>query len=141
MTATTPIRWEQDATGVVTLVLDDPDQSANTMNAAFTDALEATVARLKALDGLRGVIVTSAKKTFFAGGDLRLISAARPEDASGCSTTRCGSSARCAPWRRWAGPLSPRSTVPRSAAASNSRWPATTGSRWTPPAARSACPR
>ncbi|WP_405016727.1 3-hydroxyacyl-CoA dehydrogenase NAD-binding domain-containing protein [Kitasatospora sp. NBC_00070] len=81
MTATTPIRWEQDATGVVTLVLDDPDQSANTMNAAFTDALEATVARLKALDGLRGVVVTSAKKTFFAGGDLRLISAARPEDA------------------------------------------------------------
>ncbi|MER5864905.1 3-hydroxyacyl-CoA dehydrogenase NAD-binding domain-containing protein [Kitasatospora sp. NPDC002040] len=81
MTATTPIRWEQDATGVVTLVLDDPDQSANTMNAAFTDALEATVARLKALDDLRGVIVTSAKKTFFAGGDLRLISAARPGDA------------------------------------------------------------
>ncbi|KQV21775.1 MULTISPECIES: 3-hydroxyacyl-CoA dehydrogenase NAD-binding domain-containing protein [unclassified Kitasatospora] len=81
MTVTTPIRWEQDATGVVTLVLDDPDQSANTMNAAFTDALEATVARLKALDGLRGVIITSAKKTFFAGGDLRLISAARPEDA------------------------------------------------------------
>lgn len=81
MTATTPIRWEQDATGVVTLVLDDPDQSANTMNAAFTDALEATVARLASTDGLRGVIITSAKKTFFAGGDLRLISAAQPEDA------------------------------------------------------------
>ncbi|BFV60077.1 3-hydroxyacyl-CoA dehydrogenase NAD-binding domain-containing protein [Kitasatospora sp. CMC57] len=81
MTSATPIRWEQDSTGVVTLVLDDPDQSANTMNAAFTDALEATVARLKALAGLRGVIITSAKKTFFAGGDLRLISAARPEDA------------------------------------------------------------
>ncbi|MEV4612722.1 3-hydroxyacyl-CoA dehydrogenase NAD-binding domain-containing protein [Kitasatospora sp. NPDC049258] len=81
MSNTTAIRWEQDQDGVVTLVLDDPAQSANTMNAAFTDALEATVERLKATEGLRGVIVTSAKKTFFAGGDLRLISAARPEDA------------------------------------------------------------
>ncbi|GAA4843243.1 3-hydroxyacyl-CoA dehydrogenase NAD-binding domain-containing protein [Kitasatospora terrestris] len=75
------IRWEQDQDGVVTLVLDDPAQSANTMNAAFTDALEATVERLKATENLRGVIITSAKKTFFAGGDLKLISAARPEDA------------------------------------------------------------
>ncbi|MER8184767.1 3-hydroxyacyl-CoA dehydrogenase NAD-binding domain-containing protein [Kitasatospora sp. NPDC094015] len=81
MSNTTAIRWEQDQDGVVTLVLDDPAQSANTMNAAFTDALEATVERLKATEGLRGVIVTSAKKTFFAGGDLRLISAARPEHA------------------------------------------------------------
>ncbi|WP_354639307.1 3-hydroxyacyl-CoA dehydrogenase NAD-binding domain-containing protein [Kitasatospora camelliae] len=81
MTEATAIRWEQDQDGVVTLVLDDPAQSANTMNAAFTDALEATVERLKATEGLRGVIVTSAKKTFFAGGDLRLLSAAQPEDA------------------------------------------------------------
>ncbi|MEU9130874.1 3-hydroxyacyl-CoA dehydrogenase NAD-binding domain-containing protein [Kitasatospora sp. NPDC048540] len=81
MSNTTAIRWEQDQDGVVTLVLDDPAQSANTMNAAFTDALEATVERLAATEDLRGVIITSAKKTFFAGGDLRLISAARPEDA------------------------------------------------------------
>ncbi|MFD0257915.1 3-hydroxyacyl-CoA dehydrogenase NAD-binding domain-containing protein [Kitasatospora indigofera] len=81
MSNTTAIRWEQDQDGVVTLVLDDPAQSANTMNAGFTDALEATVERLKATEGLRGVIITSAKKTFFAGGDLRLISAATPESA------------------------------------------------------------
>ncbi|MFI5530659.1 3-hydroxyacyl-CoA dehydrogenase NAD-binding domain-containing protein [Kitasatospora sp. NPDC051853] len=81
MTSVTPIRWEQDQVGVVTLVLDDPDQSANTMNAAFTAAFEETVQRLKDFDGLRGVIITSAKKTFFAGGDLRLISAAQPADA------------------------------------------------------------
>ncbi|WP_033213162.1 3-hydroxyacyl-CoA dehydrogenase NAD-binding domain-containing protein [Kitasatospora phosalacinea] len=76
-----PIRWEQDQDGVVTLVLDDPAQSANTMNAAFTDALEATVERLAATPELAGVIVTSAKKTFFAGGDLKMLSAAGPEDA------------------------------------------------------------
>ncbi|MFE3875318.1 3-hydroxyacyl-CoA dehydrogenase NAD-binding domain-containing protein [Kitasatospora sp. NPDC059146] len=82
MSDTTTIRWEQDRDGVVTLVLDDPTQSVNTMNEAFTADFEATVERLAGLgDALRGVVVTSGKKTFFAGGDLRMLSAARPEDA------------------------------------------------------------
>lgn len=77
------IRWEQDASGVVTLVLDDPRQSANTMNAAFRAALAATAERVEAeADGIRGIVVTSAKKTFFAGGDLRDLLAVRPEDAA-----------------------------------------------------------
>ncbi|MFB7499253.1 3-hydroxyacyl-CoA dehydrogenase NAD-binding domain-containing protein [Streptomyces sp. NPDC056161] len=72
MTTSTTIRWEQDDTGVVTLVLDDPDQSANTMNQAFRESLAAITDRLEAeRDSIRGVILTSAKKTFFAGGDLR----------------------------------------------------------------------
>ncbi|MFJ6983265.1 MULTISPECIES: 3-hydroxyacyl-CoA dehydrogenase NAD-binding domain-containing protein [unclassified Streptomyces] len=72
MTQSTTIRWEQDRTGLVTLVLDDPDQSANTMNAAFRASLAAVTDRLEAeKDTVRGVIITSAKKTFFAGGDLR----------------------------------------------------------------------
>ncbi|MFB6890070.1 3-hydroxyacyl-CoA dehydrogenase NAD-binding domain-containing protein [Kitasatospora sp. NPDC056327] len=83
--ATTTIRWEQDRDGVVTLVLDDPAQSVNTMNEAFTADLEAAVARLAELGAageLRGVVVTSAKRTFFAGGDLRMLSAAGPADAA-----------------------------------------------------------
>ncbi|MCX4684797.1 3-hydroxyacyl-CoA dehydrogenase NAD-binding domain-containing protein [Kitasatospora purpeofusca] len=82
---TTTIRWEQAEDGVVTLVLDDPTQSVNTMNEAFTADFETVVARLAGLGasgGLRGVVITSAKKTFFAGGDLRMLSAARPEDAA-----------------------------------------------------------
>ncbi|MFJ6294069.1 3-hydroxyacyl-CoA dehydrogenase NAD-binding domain-containing protein [Streptomyces griseoviridis] len=76
------IRWEEDDDHVVTLVLDDPDQSANTMNAAFIDSLDAVVDRLATRrDTLRGVIVTSAKKTFFAGGDLRDLIAVTPETA------------------------------------------------------------
>ncbi|WP_340374599.1 3-hydroxyacyl-CoA dehydrogenase NAD-binding domain-containing protein [Streptomyces sp. SS7] len=72
MTESTTIRWEQDRTGLVTLVLDDPNQSANTMNAAFRASLAAVTDRLEAeKDTVRGVILTSAKKTFFAGGDLR----------------------------------------------------------------------
>ncbi|MFF7194752.1 3-hydroxyacyl-CoA dehydrogenase NAD-binding domain-containing protein [Streptomyces sp. NPDC008079] len=83
MSESTTIRWEQDTDGIVTLVLDDPAQSANTMNAAFADSLDATLDRLEAeLDGVRGIIVTSAKKTFFAGGDLRDLIRATPENAA-----------------------------------------------------------
>ncbi|WP_340556574.1 3-hydroxyacyl-CoA dehydrogenase NAD-binding domain-containing protein [Streptomyces sp. GSL17-111] len=76
------IRWDRDADDIVTLTLDDPDQSANTMNAAFTASLTDVADRLEAeRDTVRGVIVTSAKKTFFAGGDLRLLIRATPENA------------------------------------------------------------
>ncbi|MFI9628460.1 3-hydroxyacyl-CoA dehydrogenase NAD-binding domain-containing protein [Streptomyces sp. NPDC052042] len=82
MTESTTIRWEQDETGVVTLVLDDPHQSANTMNRAFTDSIAAVADRAEAeRDSIRGIIYTSAKKTFFAGGDLKDMIKAGPEDA------------------------------------------------------------
>ncbi|SHN17212.1 3-hydroxyacyl-CoA dehydrogenase NAD-binding domain-containing protein [Streptomyces yunnanensis] len=82
MSESTTIRWEQDETGVVTLVLDDPDQSANTMNNAFKTSLTAVADRLEAeKDGIRGIIFTSAKKTFFAGGDLRDLIAVTPVQA------------------------------------------------------------
>ncbi|MCX5402092.1 3-hydroxyacyl-CoA dehydrogenase NAD-binding domain-containing protein [Streptomyces sp. NBC_00102] len=76
------IRWEESDDHVVTLVLDDPDQAVNTMNAAFIDSLDAVAARLwTARDTVRGVIVTSAKKSFFAGGDLRDLVSVTPETA------------------------------------------------------------
>ncbi|WP_338894857.1 3-hydroxyacyl-CoA dehydrogenase NAD-binding domain-containing protein [Streptomyces sp. TG1A-60] len=82
MTDSTTIRWEQDRTGLVTLVLDDPNQSANTMNQAFRDSLAVTTDRLEAeRDTIRGVIITSAKKTFFAGGDLRDLIRVTPDTA------------------------------------------------------------
>ncbi|MEH0531144.1 MULTISPECIES: 3-hydroxyacyl-CoA dehydrogenase NAD-binding domain-containing protein [Streptomyces] len=82
MTQSTTIRWEEDRTGLVTLVIDDPNQSANTMNQAFRDSLAVTTDRLEAeKDSIRGVIITSAKKTFFAGGDLRDLIKVTPETA------------------------------------------------------------
>ncbi|MFG2332966.1 3-hydroxyacyl-CoA dehydrogenase NAD-binding domain-containing protein [Streptomyces sp. NPDC048604] len=82
MTESTTIRWEQDETGIVTLVLDDPDQSANTMNQAFKDSIAAIADRAEAeQDSIRGIIYTSAKKTFFAGGDLKDMIKAGPDDA------------------------------------------------------------
>ncbi|WP_405683052.1 3-hydroxyacyl-CoA dehydrogenase NAD-binding domain-containing protein [Streptomyces sp. NBC_00057] len=82
MTESTTIRWEQDETGVVTLVLDDPNQSANTMNQAFKDSIAAIADRAEAEKGsIRGIIYTSAKKTFFAGGDLKDMIKVGPENA------------------------------------------------------------
>jgi 3-hydroxyacyl-CoA dehydrogenase/enoyl-CoA hydratase/3-hydroxybutyryl-CoA epimerase len=73
-TATT-IRWERDVDGIITLTLDDPAQRANTMNDAFRASLSEVVNRLEAeKDSINGVIITSAKDTFFAGGDLTLLS-------------------------------------------------------------------
>ena len=69
-----------DDDGVVILTLDDPNQSANTMNAAYAASIAATVDRLEAeRDEITGVIITSAKKTFFAGGDLNDLRAATRE--------------------------------------------------------------
>ncbi len=82
MSESTTIRWDKDADGVVTLTLDDPNQSANTMNAAYGESIRATADRLEAeKDSVTGVVFTSAKKTFFAGGDLNDLKRARPEDA------------------------------------------------------------
>ncbi|KLJ00059.1 3-hydroxyacyl-CoA dehydrogenase NAD-binding domain-containing protein [Streptomyces albidoflavus] len=81
-TTASTIRWEQDDTGVVTLVLDDPAQSANTMNAAFIRSIGEVADRAEAeKDTIRGIIVTSAKKTFFAGGDLKDMIQATPDQA------------------------------------------------------------
>src|SRR4030081_255114 len=80
---TSTIRWEKDADGIVLLTLDDPNQSANTMNRAYAESMAATIDRLEAeRDAITGVVITSAKKTFFAGGDLRLLIQARPENAA-----------------------------------------------------------
>ncbi|NUV72783.1 3-hydroxyacyl-CoA dehydrogenase NAD-binding domain-containing protein [Streptomyces fungicidicus] len=81
-TTASTIRWEQDDTGVVTLVLDDPARSANTMNAAFIRSIGEIADRAEAeKDTIRGIIVTSAKKTFFAGGDLKDMIQATPDQA------------------------------------------------------------
>jgi 3-hydroxyacyl-CoA dehydrogenase/enoyl-CoA hydratase/3-hydroxybutyryl-CoA epimerase len=75
------IHWEQDGDGIVVLTLDDPNQSANTMNEAYLASMAATLDRLEAeKDSITGVVITSAKKTFFAGGDLHdLIKATRAD--------------------------------------------------------------
>jgi 3-hydroxyacyl-CoA dehydrogenase/enoyl-CoA hydratase/3-hydroxybutyryl-CoA epimerase len=75
------IAWDKDADGIVTLTMDDPTGSANVMNEHYTESMHNAVERLAAeKDSITGVVITSAKKTFFAGGDLTTMVKARPED-------------------------------------------------------------
>ncbi|TVP72994.1 MAG: 3-hydroxyacyl-CoA dehydrogenase, partial [Nitriliruptor sp.] len=75
------IRYDRDADGIVTLTMDDPTQRANTMRARFGEDLGEVVRRLEAEEDLAGVILTSGKPTFFAGGDLKELIEATPDDA------------------------------------------------------------
>lgn len=84
MTDLNAIRWEKSTDGVVTLTLDDPGRRANTMNDALRASLAAAVERLTAeKDAITGVIVTSVKDSFLAGGDLRQLIRVTDSDAPG----------------------------------------------------------
>src|SRR4051794_20495762 len=77
------VRFDQAGEGIVVLTLDDPTSSANTMNELYLASMGAALDRLEAQrDRVTGVVVTSAKKTFFAGGDLKRMAQAGPEDAA-----------------------------------------------------------
>jgi len=76
------IQWDKDADGIVTLTLDDPTGSANVMNEHYQESMHKAVERLVAeKDSITGVVITSGKKTFFAGGDLKGMITLGPENA------------------------------------------------------------
>lgn len=76
------IQYLKNDDGIIILTLDSQNQSANTMNADFRVALENIVSKLKSETSITGIIFRSAKKTFFAGGDLDELIQARLEDAT-----------------------------------------------------------
>ncbi|PZQ84350.1 MAG: 3-hydroxyacyl-CoA dehydrogenase [Acinetobacter johnsonii] len=76
------IQYLKNDDGIIILTLDSPNQSANTMNADFRVALENIVSKLKSETSITGIIFRSAKKTFFAGGDLDELIQARLGDAT-----------------------------------------------------------
>lgn len=76
------IDWK-NSEGVITLTMDDPAASANTMNETYIAAMASTVERLQAeKDSLKAVVITSAKSTFFAGGNLQMLAQIQPENAA-----------------------------------------------------------
>ena len=76
------IQYQKNEDNIVILTFDSPNQSANTMNADFRTALDEVVAQLQADEDIAGIIFRSAKKTFFAGGDLDELIQATPEHAT-----------------------------------------------------------
>jgi 3-hydroxyacyl-CoA dehydrogenase/enoyl-CoA hydratase/3-hydroxybutyryl-CoA epimerase len=81
-TDTGAVRYDKGDDGIVVLTLDDPTSSANTMNDLYKESMGKALDRLYAeKDDVTGVVITSAKKTFFAGGNLKSMLQATPEDA------------------------------------------------------------
>ena len=80
---TAAVRYEVKGE-IAHIVLDDPNQSANTMNESYRNgmaaAVDAYVADVES-GAVKGAVVSSAKKTFFAGGDLKLMLKATKDDA------------------------------------------------------------
>ncbi|MFL6105556.1 MAG: 3-hydroxyacyl-CoA dehydrogenase NAD-binding domain-containing protein [Marmoricola sp.] len=82
MSEESAVKYEKDADGIVVLTLDDPTASANTMNELYGRSMEEAVARLESeKDSITGVVITSAKKTFFAGGNLSDLQKVGPDQA------------------------------------------------------------
>lgn len=57
--------------GVAVVAIDIPEQPANTITEGFRDELIKLIDRVTGDDNVKGVILTSAKKDFVAGGDLK----------------------------------------------------------------------
>jgi 3-hydroxyacyl-CoA dehydrogenase/enoyl-CoA hydratase/3-hydroxybutyryl-CoA epimerase len=80
------IRYAIESARAIVLTLDAPASAVNLMNADFrTDLHEALAAirrDLQANPELQGVIITSAKSTFFAGADLKALLGVGPLDAA-----------------------------------------------------------
>lgn len=65
--------YDKDADGIVTVTM-DMTGPVNAMNQEYQVAMGQTIERLEQEDGLTGVVFASAKKVFFAGGDLNDLS-------------------------------------------------------------------
>ena len=67
------IRIGIDADGIATLTLDNADESVNLVSLEFIEEYTAAVDQVNADPAVKGVIVTSAKKLFIAGADLKYL--------------------------------------------------------------------
>ncbi len=72
-------KYEKDADGIVVVTM-DMTGPVNAMNAEYYQAMSETVTKLEQEEGLKGVVFASAKKVFFAGGDLNDLVKVDPDD-------------------------------------------------------------
>jgi 3-hydroxyacyl-CoA dehydrogenase/enoyl-CoA hydratase/3-hydroxybutyryl-CoA epimerase len=65
------IRFEVDAGGIATLTIDVTDRPVNVLTPEFHADLAEAVERISTDAAIKGVIITSAKRDFMAGADLK----------------------------------------------------------------------
>jgi len=79
--AVSPIRFEKDSENIITVTFDAPGAPVNTMTEQWQSAFTGTVERLaREKASIKGVILASAKKTFFAGAELKDVLKFGPND-------------------------------------------------------------
>ena len=77
------LRYEIDADGIATITFDAPDAPVNTMTLAWQRDLAAAAAQALAdKERIRGVLLASAKQTFFAGAALKSVLTLEEKDAA-----------------------------------------------------------
>ena len=77
------IEYHIDDQQILHLTMNARDSSSNTMNASFRTAWEETVSKItQDKSKIKGIILLSAKKTFFAGGDLNELANVEPGQSS-----------------------------------------------------------
>ena len=78
------IRYDlDDSTGIATLTFDEPDSPVNTMRPEWQDDMAEAAALLERdQERIKGVLLASAKTTFFAGAELKGVLKLKPEDAA-----------------------------------------------------------
>jgi 3-hydroxyacyl-CoA dehydrogenase/enoyl-CoA hydratase/3-hydroxybutyryl-CoA epimerase len=72
-------KYEKDNDGIVTITM-DMTGPVNSMNDEYIGAMGAVIDKLEVESPLTGVVFASAKKTFFAGGDLNQLLASQAGD-------------------------------------------------------------
>lgn len=78
-----PIKFEKDSENIITLTFDAPGAPVNTMTEQWQADLAEAVACVEAdKERLKGVLVMSGKKTFFAGAQLDNVLKLKAEDAA-----------------------------------------------------------
>ena len=76
------IRYEIDGDGIATITFDAPGAPVNTMTPEWQgDLAEVAAAIVRDRDRIRGVLLASAKSTFFAGAALRHVLTLKESDA------------------------------------------------------------
>ena len=64
---------ETDADGIALITWDTPGKSMNVIDQKVLEEWEAIVDHVAADEGIKGAVITSAKKTFGAGADLTML--------------------------------------------------------------------
>ncbi len=76
-----------DGKGIATITFDEPNSPVNTMCLQWQEDMTAVAAQvLKDKDAIQGILLASAKSTFFAGADLKATMRLKPSDASAAFT-------------------------------------------------------